>query len=924
MKKKIISMLICLAMCLSLLQTAVNSATNDSESFVIERVPGGTQKDVIVKGERRVIYCMQYDYLWPVTDKGYANPQTVYTEAQSVDLLTPDEQLVIHRILYAGYPYDSVGALAPLYANLDAASASEAAANMTQGIIWSYMVEWKVAGNTHYSTEKDTDTSDIPGWDEAYAALIDYAENGSPVSTVSENFTPEINGSTTLVKNGDVWMSGALSITNPEGFKVMYNVSVPDDVCVLDEDGYMLFPNWDFVDGEWVNYGYTVYGGDTFYLQSENGPEVKGQSVEITGSVKIPTDIKQYVTNETGLGNKNDGQGYVRHNFQTMLSIGMDTREYSVSAVLDAAEETIDVIGHKTWIHGDNPEEFRPAEITVHLHANGVLSQTLTVRPDEEGHWSWTFTGLPKYDESGAEIIYTVDEGYVHNYSASYQGYSITNTYSPSKTSINIEKIWNDEADHDGFRPSSVTVKLFADGKDTGKTVVLTAEENWRGVFADLDERTDDGSENGRVIVYTVEEVPVDGYSSECEVQTDNEGNEVGFIITNTHLPEHITVCGEKTWIHGNNPVDMRPESITVFLHADGIVKDVKTVTANDGWKWSFEGLDKFSHGREIVYTVTEANVPNYLTTYDRESFDITNTYAPEKTSVSVSKIWNDDNDRDGIRPESVVIRLLKNLVPTDITLTLDETNRWEGVFENLNVSDEDGNAIHYSVIEENSDGYKSAVTGSQSSGFTVTSTHTAETVDISGKKIWNDSDNRDGLRPDSITIHLLADGVVKDTVNVTEADGWKWSFTGWHKYENGEEIVYSILEESIDGYESEYDDFDVTNTHETEKTSVNVKKIWEDGDNRDGIRPDVISVNVIKDGVTVASLELNANNRWEARIDGLDKYENGQLIEYKVAEEAADGYESKVEGSIDDGFVITNTHETEKTSVNVKKIWED
>ncbi|MCQ2428576.1 MAG: Cna B-type domain-containing protein, partial [Clostridia bacterium] len=48
---------------------------------------------------------------------------------------------------------------------------------------------------------------------------------------------------------------------------------------------------------------------------------------------------------------------------------------------------------------------------------------------------------------------------------------------------------------------------------------------------------------------------------------------------------------------------------------------------------------------------------------------------------------------------------------------------------------------------------------------------------------------------------------------------------------------------------------------------------------------------------------------RWEARIDGLDKYENGQLIKYTVEEVKVDGYESKTEGDAETGFTVTNTH---------------
>ena len=36
----------------------------------------------------------------------------------------------------------------------------------------------------------------------------------------------------------------------------------------------------------------------------------------------------------------------------------------------------------------------------------------------------------------------------------------------------------------------------------------------------------------------------------------------------------------------------------------------------------------------------------------------LTNSYKPEETSVSVQKVWNDDGNRDGIRPESITVKL--------------------------------------------------------------------------------------------------------------------------------------------------------------------------------------------------------------------------------------------------------------------------
>ena len=888
------------------------------ESFTMERVPGGTQKDVIVNGERRVIYCMQYDYLWPVTAQGYANPQTKYTEAATVDLLNAEQQEAVQRVLYAGYPYDAVGILAPLYANLDAASAADAAADITQFIIWSLMAEWGVEGNSHYESSLVSAESGIPGWDEAYNALVDYAKNGPQFSDIPVDFVPTLTGSATFAKHGDSWKTGALSITNPDGFKVMYHVNVPDDVVLLDKDGYEMYPSWDFVNGGWVNLGYTVYGGDTFYLQTEHGPSVENESISFSGSVKQPTDIKQYLTNDTGLGDKSDGQGYVQHPFQTMLSVGISSASFDGEAALHAAGETVTVSGHKTWIHGDNQQY--PTSIPVHLHANGTRVDSKNVTANDG--WAWSFDDLPKYDAAGAEIVYTIDEGYVHDYSASYHGYNITNTYTPAKTSINVEKHWDDASDHDGLRPESVTVKLLADGVDTGKTVVLTDIGSWRGVFENLAERNADGS----IIVYTVEEVPVDGYTSSSKAQTDAEGRTTGFVITNTHTVEHVTVSGKKTWNHGDNPEADRPTSITVFLHADGAVKATKTVTAADGWKWSFTDLDKYDHGVEIVYTVSEMSVPNYTTAYARDSYDITNTYEPEKTDVSVSKAWNDAHDQDGLRPGHITVNLLANGKATGKTLTLDETNRWEGIFTELNAFDANGERIHYTVTENAVDGYRTVISGSESIGYTITNTHAPALTSVSGSKTWVDDDNQDGKRPASITVHLLADGTPVESVNVTRAENWSWNFTDLPKYDQGTEIVYSVLEDRVDEYSTEYSGYDITNSYTPGQTSVTVEKRWEDDHDRDGKRPESIQVRLLANGVdTGKTLTLDETNRWEGTFSPLDEYKNGQPIVYTVEEiTKVEGYSSAVGGDEDVGFIITNSYTPETISISGVKVWDD
>lgn len=92
-------------------------------------------------------------------------------------------------------------------------------------------------------------------------------------------------------------------------------------------------------------------------------------------------------------------------------------------------------------------------------------------------------------------------------------------------------------------------------------------------------------------------------------------------------------------------------------------------------------------------------------------------------------------------------------------------------------------------------------------------------TIRISVGKIWDDADDQHGKRPASITIRLYADGKLKDTATVTAEDDWKWTFGALPKDDNGKDIVYTITEDKVPGYDSVITGnastgFTITNNH--------------------------------------------------------------------------------------------------------------
>ncbi|MGQ4822860.1 Cna B-type domain-containing protein, partial [Enterococcus faecalis] len=244
---------------------------------------------------------------------------------------------------------------------------------------------------------------------------------------------------------------------------------------------------------------------------------------------------------------------------------------------------------------------------------------------------------------------------------------------------------------------------------------------------------------------------------------------------------------GQKTWNDNEDQDGKRPKSITVNLLANGKQVQSKEVSETDGWKYEFTNLPKYENGQEITYTVTENQVPEYNT--EIKGFDITNSYTPGKTSVSVTKTWDDNNNQDGLRPNSIKVQLYANGEAKGSPIELTEGNQWNHTWNDL-AEKTKGQTIAYTVKEvDQVPGYTSQVDESDLGNVKITNTHNPETTEVSGQKTWNDNEDQDGKRPKSITVNLLANGKQVQSKEVSETDGWKYEFTNLPKYENGQEI---------------------------------------------------------------------------------------------------------------------------------------
>lgn len=569
--------------------------------------------------------------------------------------------------------------------------------------------------------------------------------------------------------------------------------------------------------------------------------------------------------------------------------------------------ETTKVEGTKTWNDSDNQDGIRPEKIIVNLLADGNKVNTQEVTPDDNGNWTYSFTDLPKY-KAGKEIKYRVEEVAVEGYTTELDGYDIYNTHTPETTIIEGTKSWNDKDNQDGKRPEKIIVNLLANGEKVD-TQVVTADNDWKYSFKDLPVYKD-----GQKLTYTVSEETVKDYTTEYD----------GTNIINSYTPGKTSASVVKVWNDANNQDGKRPESITVSLLADGRDTGITvTLNAENNWTQTVTDLDEKANGKAIKYTWAEENVPKgYELTGNTTKgtlTTLTNKHVPEVTSISGTKTWNDNDNQDGKRPTSITVNLLADgTVYASQTVTA--ATNWKYTFDNLPVN-KNGTAINYAIGEVEVTDYTTEI-----DEYDIINTHTPETTSVSGQKVWDDANNQDGKRPESIKVRLLANGTEVATKDVTAADNWAYNFTDLPKYANGEEIVYTVTEDAVADYTTAIDGTTITNSYKPGKTSITVTKAWADNDNQDGIRPENIKVQLYA-GETAQGEEvtLSADNNWTYTWSELDAKKDGQDIVYTVREtEVPAGYEAIVTGTAAEGFILTNTHETEVISVEGTKTWND
>lgn len=347
---------------------------------------------------------------------------------------------------------------------------------------------------------------------------------------------------------------------------------------------------------------------------------------------------------------------------------------------------------------------------------------------------------------------------------------------------------------------------------------------------------------------------------------------------------------------------------VNVNLMADGELKQTITITYDTYWKSKFLNVPKYnSLGTEINYTITY-EAADYGVKYKYSlSGNATNGFVIKIVplrDIYVGKVWN-------VMPNIVIPGTPSPADPPTMTgmiATNLDSRTPAAAPESLSeipVAQAREATITEEIIEDydpDSDALISAP------------------VEVSSVPI-----------PNAITVHLLADGVVVGTMQLTKDGDWEGRFIDYPRYDenDGHEIKYTTKEDPLAGYETSY--FNGNIILNRSLIDVSVEKKWIGNSQSkaeltlhracDYMKFDYTLNKHVKVKVDeeVATVELNAANNWKHTFPSLYEFytpegADGVKYKYYVTEKSIPGYDTEITGNQDSGFVVTNKEINPKT----------
>ena len=213
-------------------------------------------------------------------------------------------------------------------------------------------------------------------------------------------------------------------------------------------------------------------------------------------------------------------------------------------------------------------------------------------------------------------------------------------------------------------------------------------------------------------VYYTVtaEDVKTEGTINNVATATAKDGTHDDDNDNKVVKNPNTQVTATKAWENMDSDAAKANTLTSIKLqvkNGDTVVAE-QEVTEKDNWTYTFRNLPVYdANGNKITYTIDEAVVSAKdqakLDLYEKSIKNgvITNTFKPErvteKTDVTMTKVWEDNNNTFNTRPDSIILTV--NGIDYEVTGTK-KADSWSRT-ENLPKYDAEGREISYTATEK-------------------------------------------------------------------------------------------------------------------------------------------------------------------------------------------------------------------------------
>ena len=382
----------------------------------------------------------------------------------------------------------------------------------------------------------------------------------------------------------------------------------------------------------------------------------------------------------------------------------------------------------------------------------------------------------------------------------------------------------------------------------------------------------------------------------------------------------HLFANGEELDIQTTNP--------STGQQRDGIVLDYQ-----NAWEYRQANLPRYDQdGNEITYTATQEIINEDLFAFHGFRFKTVTTGSSEERyfifnnisiiNIKVGKSWNEYPNiviPGTPSPAYPPVMLNVNTLDSEDSVSYNEEELNELVAESDALDADNLNYVTYAS------GLDEVDTSLEEDAQATTAQQSSIAI------------------PDSITVNLLADGVVVGTIQVTKEQDWESEFVGYPRFDenDGHEINYTIEEVPVNGYKTEYVHTRVIDMIINRSIiDIPVVKKWV-GKMQSSVQVtlhrkytttyfDYATSRNVTDNhdEVVETVELNAANNWKYIFR--EQYEfytvagqDPSKYEYYITEDSVANYATDITGNQDEGFTITNTNTTDLIDIPVEKNWD-